>query len=715
MQTGYDIVNSPALGISSDGTTHRGITVESRHSNVQAQSYGDENVPATWKTRFLGVERAQAHTGEAQHRGNLALIEDLTKTYTNSPTALRQAYTLNITTVYTKLTFQNGDHAADGRKFQRLSGELKRSLMLEAVGDQLFEDLSDSELVDAAKDVTEEDVERYLALRGILNPMSADYGTATAGVISERLGQDFYNDLNKANKALFDLLIAFGCGMHKDLNALVYGTKEVQKAWLRMKEDLRPVALPNKANDSTITLAAKDSAAAKKARENTTSGAIKLLELFAALARNKNSKKGYHDRFLNYMREALALRYLGHALALDAQLADVSNTRYGCYPDAAIQVVIHHDLYSKLLRDFCDTKTRAGENHMEKNVLLAFECPSTMVEMCAYAVYGVLVGQVYMGRVCGTPSEGATYVNQLDLIDLHRRVPIFCMRIAINPSLLFDPSIPDSELTLDNGPIRNADLLAIVRLLEPELPHLKSMVSALFRGCARGWCQFTQEFLRGGPIDTLPELSRALVVPEATNCKNEGGLGAWRVACKARPNISTANFSAREQFKRNGTEAWIDTFAQDDDHRYVMQLARERDASGENARMRKEIAEAIMRKAEETRARKAALAEDRRLELAQLATVGLVLDEAKVGKMIVKELRDQLRIYKNLIGDPTLEKQRVWGDSRAVLEGIVLAALSRYKSRIPPSEPTAAAEKEMDTAGDDEEERALDRSGRACT
>ncbi|KAJ7050219.1 hypothetical protein C8F01DRAFT_1264302 [Mycena amicta] len=390
---------------------------------------------------------------------------------------------------------------------------------------------------------------------------------------------------------------------------------------------------------------------------------------------------------MNYMREALPLRYPGHALSLNARIADVSNTRYGCYPDAAAQVVIHHDLYSNLVRDFCDAKTRAGENHMEKNVLLGLECPSTMAEMCAYAIYGVLVSQVYMSQARRTPSAGATYVNQLDLIDLHRRIPIFY-----------------SELTLDNGPIRNADLLAAIRLLEPELPHLKAMISALFRGCAHGWCQFTQDFLRGGPIDNLSKSSRSLIVTEATNCKNEGGLGAWRVACKARPNISTANFSVREQVKRNGTDAWIEAFAHEDNHQYVMRLVREKDASGENARLRKEIAELIMRKAEETRARKAALVEDRRLELARLAAVGLVLDKIKIKKMVVKDLRDQLRIYKNIVTDPILEKQRIWGDPRAVLEEIVLGALQQYKSRIPEREPTEAAEKEMEAVGDEQEE-----------
>jgi hypothetical protein len=72
------------------------------------------------------------------------------------------------------------------------------------------------------------------------------------------------------------------------------------------------------------------------------------------------------------------------------------------------------------------------------------------------------------------------------------------------------------------------------------------MITTLFKGCAQGWCQFTSEFVRGGPIDNLRDSLWRLVAIPATNDANEGILGSIRVAARFHPNISTSNFSARE-------------------------------------------------------------------------------------------------------------------------------------------------------------------------
>jgi hypothetical protein len=303
-----------------------------------------------------------------------------------------------------------------------------------------------------------------------------------------------------------------------------------------------------------------------------------------------------------------------------------------------------------------------------------------MSKVAALAVYGLLVSWPYLAIIRGQPSDHVAFVDMLDLVDLHRRLPIFCMRLAVCPGLIFDHSLPDSELTLDGNSVISPGLLDAVRQADGELPYLREMITALFKGCAQGWCQFTSEFVRGGPIDNLPDSLRRLVAIPATNDANEGILGSMRVAARFHPNISTTNFSARERVRRNDTENFIrKVMTRPEDHTYVMRRVREDDASGKNRKFNLEVAEHIATKGREARDHRAPLEEDRRLERARLAAVGLELDLSKVNMMTIAKLRDQLRIFKFIVEDPELKKKAVWGDKRrSGLLAMVVAAVNRH-------------------------------------
>ncbi|KAJ6449282.1 hypothetical protein C8R45DRAFT_1114774 [Mycena sanguinolenta] len=105
--------------------------------------------------------------------------------------------------------------------------------------------------------------------------------------------------------------------------------KAVQLFWRKNPTCTPPVLLPNKANNTTIQLAPESSAASRKAVESSTSGAIKLIELAGDTFRNKNSKKGYQDRYTAYMTKMVVERYGSQAIgSLMHRFAEVSATRY---------------------------------------------------------------------------------------------------------------------------------------------------------------------------------------------------------------------------------------------------------------------------------------------------------------------------------------------------------------------------------------------------
>ncbi|KAF8202742.1 hypothetical protein K438DRAFT_1758056 [Mycena galopus ATCC 62051] len=528
IQLGYEISHAESFGVSTDGTSHRGITMEGTHLTVKAASYQDDNNTANptnhkWVTRVVGVEKALDHTAAEQHRGFVNTANRIVSSYAGSPLAKRLNDHLTFNKFFQKLNFQSGDHAADGKKFQALNGDLKDSVVLETLGESAVDSLPKSEFLQQVADVPEEEVQQHLASRGIENPTPLDTCNAAQAVVQIHLGSAIYDNVTDNDRALLDLLISAGCGGHKDLNALVYGTKRVRLFWLRNPTCTPPVLLPNKANDATIHLAHEASAASKKAVESSTSGAIKLIELAGATFRNKNSKKGYQDRYTAYMTKMVVERYGSEALGnLMHRFAEVSATRYQSFSYAAAELLVHHDITRDLIQDICDGKGRSG--------------------------------------------------------------------------LIFDQSVPDSELTLDGNPLINPGLLNAIRQAE----------------------------------------------------------------------------------KRTA-------------------LLREDDASGKNRKFNLEVAERITTKGREAREHREALEEDRRLERARLAAVGLELDLAKVNTMTVAKLRDQLRIFKFIVGDPELTRKAVWGDKRrAGLLAVVVAAVNRHKDKIPTTEPTPDQQDALD-------------------
>jgi hypothetical protein len=285
-----------------------------------------------------------------------------------------------------------------------------------------------------------------------------DTRNAAQVIVQINLGSAIYDNVTQTERALLDLLISAGCGGHKDLNALVYGAKQLRLFWLRNPTCTPPVLLPNKANDSTIQLAPASSAASKKAVESSTSGAIKLIELAGDTFRNKNSKKGYQDRYTAHMTKAVIERYGFEAIVtLMHRFSKVSATRYQSFSYAAAELLLHHDITFDLIQDICGGKGRAGANHMETNIIRGLSCTSTMSEIAALAAYGLLVSWPYLAIICGRPSDHVTFVDMLDLVDLHRRLPIFCMRLAVCPGLIFVQCVPESEPTLDGNSLINLD------------------------------------------------------------------------------------------------------------------------------------------------------------------------------------------------------------------------------------------------------------------
>ncbi|KAF8152946.1 hypothetical protein B0H34DRAFT_677180 [Crassisporium funariophilum] len=359
-----------------------------------------------------------------------------------------------------------------------------------------------------------------------------------------------------------------------------------------------------------------------------------------------------------------------HRITTNKKFPDTSNTRYQSHSYAAAELIAYLDLYVELVEETCDSKKQAGYNHLEQNVAKGLEDPSTLAEMAAMALYGLVVSWPYLGIVRG--NGRGNVVNLLDpaIISLHRKLPDFCDRIAENPRLLLDENISASEITLDGKPWMDKMLLISICILASEIPDLELMISAMFSGCADGWRQFTQEFVPGGPFDRLTAEQRSRIFIPATNNPNEGALGSWRVNTRFHPNGTASGFSNKARMERNNTEMFIEKVCIDG-------------ASGNSAKFRQRLLETQQERALAMQKKLADAEKKKQEEIARLTAVGLIVNRAKISGMTVAQLNDQLSIHRKFLNDEVLLNVLQKDIKLKPLKlSAVLAAVTRNEERI---------------------------------
>ncbi|KAJ7578436.1 hypothetical protein C8J56DRAFT_897995 [Mycena floridula] len=491
IQIGREIMNTQALIDSSDGTTHRGITVESRFLTYSSPSYApgiDDSDPETWspRTRFLKVAPALDHMAERQVQGTKDAITRVADVYSRSPVAARDGKTMELDDYYRKKVGEVKDHAADGKKGFKISKERKKTVVHRDLGQEALEDhsMSPEHIMNILLQITDKELE-------VAGKISSEQLAALSpverlklmqSVLEYKLGQERFDTLPTDKQKLANTHVFGGCCCHKDLNVVKYDIIEMQAA--RKAANLRaPVLLANKANDALC---------------------------------HKDGERGYQDRCVIFMKEQKSALF---ELDEGGKQPDTSNIRYQSYTYAAAEVICFHGIIYELIKEIVDAKAKSGHpNHVESNVLKALDDPATLSELGALFLYGASVSWPYMTTVRSTKEKP---VNLLDLTDIHRKLPDFCENISKNPHILLDPTTSPEQLTINARPFDDHILIESIRILVPETSNLFFNISHMFAGAAKGWIRFTPEFHVGGTFDLLtPEQRKLLFIP-STNDHNE--------------------------------------------------------------------------------------------------------------------------------------------------------------------------------------------------
>ncbi|KAF7341070.1 hypothetical protein MSAN_02093100 [Mycena sanguinolenta] len=488
--------------------------------------------------------------------------------------------------------------------------------------------------------------------------------------LAYRIGDEVFDQLPPEVRREIELFFWVGCSMHKELNCCVAFEKGMQLYYEGRPESERPVLLANRDNDATIQLAeegGESTAAVRRALKVSERGAIKLISLFGALVNHKDDKKGLHDVYENYFRPAIGA---------GVRFPDTSNTRYQSHGRGGARLLAYLEEHRTFMDFVKDQKSKRTLNHMEQNIVKGINCPRTIAQMIAFVLFCMAVMHPYALQVRGPGTEN---LDMLDLGPLHDSVKVHMRKLIDNPKLLVSDALDSYKLaTLDGKPWRDEKAWAACVQLAPTHLDVVPLISAGLKEALDCFERFTEEFAKGGRIDTATPAERLAGCASSTNDPNEGLLGMWRKFSRESPSSTVGHFTDQAMFRRNETQTFMDEVMNtDEDHQFLRQEARRIDESGVEKARQAELNAHKQQVVDERREKDAEKAEKARKETERLTAIGIELDRAEVEKMTDPKLKDQLELHRRR-GDkeiPMKSHMKNKGERLAAL----LAAIGRLE------------------------------------
>ncbi|KAJ3819465.1 hypothetical protein F5880DRAFT_1616443 [Lentinula raphanica] len=495
------IQNSPSASISGDGTSHKNLNYESRHTAVIDPVTGKKSI------YFLGIGIALApdHTSEEQLNGWTATVHEMYQSYQATPQG--QQTPLTVHDFYKKVLGMITDHAADQKKLANLFTELKKSMEREERGERAIKNVAPEILIQT---ITEFNIAKITAVGGpsTWDALSSEEkerrNEETYRSVLRHYGEQDFQKLTPEQQAEADFFIWCGCCMHKDLNAHKGATARMAEYWEESGKT-PPLILMNKDNAAAAEIG--NAAAKKRAEQVSARGGIKLTELMGLLLKNTNSKKGQQDRHGIYFEAREHLGFFTH-------FPDTSNTRYQSHCDGAAEIMVHLPIYRELLEFIRDEKQSVKFNHLEYNIYQALYDIPTLTELAGHTLYGQAVTYPYL-RVVRSANA-----NHLDLGPIHESLIVHVQNIFHHPELLCGSDSSYLTASLDGKPWERPEAVYAVLAMSSQLPDLIGIVKYLFEGALATWKRFAAEVTDRSLNDGL---SSRLYIP-GTNDANESGL-----------------------------------------------------------------------------------------------------------------------------------------------------------------------------------------------
>jgi len=540
------------------------------------------------KLRLLAVDSMVEHTADASVENITNRVTESLDTFNRSPHATRLKAKVTIRDFFRVTKGMNGDHASKEKSAAKGISEKKKKAALEELGEDTLISWTPFELMTYLSAWNH----KKIADAGGLDEWNkltileqAERDAKLMAEIIDTLGRDAYDKLCAEDRREIDLFIWAGCCMHKNSNSFEGGNKEMTLEWAKLGLD-GPMLLANKFNAATLrrvlspggTGGAEWTEEERQAFEQSTRGGVKTTALAGTVLNNKLDKKGEGTKHSNYFKEQVDENY--------THFPDTSNNRFGSHGDGASDLIQYLPHYVEYFETIRLAKHSGAFNHLEGNVYKALQDEATITELCAMVLYQQAVSKPYM-RAVRRPGEKAE--NILDLGPLHRLVMEFVAKVIETPEILITPDATAVEGSMDGKDWDNPQAMEAVFRLIPELPHIKEITVAFFRGSLPTWTRFSAEFAPGGLIDEASAEEKHWAWMPSTNDANEGALGAYRVIIRNKPSMTLHQYNALAMFRHNDTQDYMDAVFVAADHKFIMREARRIDASGLEKKRRQNL------------------------------------------------------------------------------------------------------------------------------
>jgi hypothetical protein len=280
-------------------------------------------------------------------------------------------------------------------------------------------------------------------------------------------------------------------------------------AWWKESNVEPPVLLANRDNAAILKDLSVESDIATPAQERafqmSSRGGVKATQLAGSILNHADDKKGHHDTFRIWWTINVGC---------DFTFPDTSNNRFQSHCTGAAALLQHLSHFIDFLEFVKSKKKTMRFSHMEENLWKALHCTATKTELAVLALYAQAITHPYM-RVIRAPEHKK--VNMLDLGPLHYKVQQHIKRIIEDPTFLVGPAVVPETGAMDGLQWETPEAMEAIKKLAPELPHLKPLLVAFFKGALETWKRFTSEFTPGGLIDEATTEEKDLAWMPPTN------------------------------------------------------------------------------------------------------------------------------------------------------------------------------------------------------
>ncbi|EUC58491.1 hypothetical protein RSOL_260260 [Rhizoctonia solani AG-3 Rhs1AP] len=676
IQLAYELSQANSISICLDGTSIKNVQHEAKAIYIRSPEDEAVSAPETRSNnqsvlRTLGVHKAPNHTAQQQLNGWISTLNTCCNVFSRSPLGKNQA--LRFQQVAPKLRGVLTDHAADQKRFCELLLQWKQTCDREFRASNTLKEMTVAQQLDVLSKHLDTAANQMGNWRTLPTDEQATLMHDAWFAMAAQMGNAEFQKLNPDEQFEVDFLAWSGCCMHKELNAVKGGVTAMTHAW-KEHNLIPPCTFPNKFEVEK---------ASQLKEEKGARGAVKLASLAGALFNNKDDNKGYQNTVDFFFEKTFGY---------SNRFPDTSNTRYGSYCDAAVELLLHRKEYIELLATQQYFRSTSELNNIEKNVSRGLQDVSTLTELAVLALYAQAVGKPYMQKVRDSN------VNGLSLGPFHNRVKQHCRAIIKEPDLLLGSDASYQTGSLDGSQWDRPDVVYTIQWLASQLPDLRLVVIAFFSGALSTWERFTSEFDSDDSViaRATPKQRESAWVPP-TNDISEGSLGQCRQMLRIAPTMTDEQRNARVMLRRNDTFNWAKHTLSDNDQYFIKHEARALDSSGMNKKVRMELNSAFEDRAAANRERKEKVLARKSANKKRLDEVNLLenvtYEEMQHMRVIELDLQiDKLRES----GDPYIRPKTMIGNKAAKIREL-LSCFERRAAHISDSSCSLTREENSTT------------------